>query len=52
MRIEGDIKVVLDIVRRVLGRRTDWVNQGQDLMAEIRDEVERTPESLERRATE
>jgi hypothetical protein len=32
---------VLDIVRRILRNRTDWIAQGQVLMEEIVAEVER-----------
>jgi hypothetical protein len=34
-------RAVLDIVRRILRDRTDWIAQGQVLMEEIVAEVER-----------
>jgi hypothetical protein len=46
--ITEDAQVVLDIVRRVLSRRTEWVTQGQDLMEEIEAEVKRAPDSRKR----
>jgi hypothetical protein len=39
------VQVVLDIVRRVLSRRTDWVAVGQVLMEEIEADVEKAPDS-------
>jgi hypothetical protein len=35
-------RTVLDIVRRILRNRTDWIPQGQVLMEEIVAEVEKT----------
>jgi hypothetical protein len=37
----GEDRKVLDIVRRILRNRTDWIAQGQLLMQEIVAEVER-----------
>jgi hypothetical protein len=45
MQLTEDVRVVLDIVRRVLSRRTEWVTQEQDLMTEIESEVQRVPDS-------
>ncbi len=45
MQLTEDVQVVLDIVRRVLSRRTEWVTQGQELMSEIEGEVKRAPDS-------
>jgi hypothetical protein len=36
MQITEEVHAVLEIVRAVLNTHTDWVLQGQDLMAEIR----------------
>ncbi len=45
MKITEDGRTVLDIVRRVLRARTDWVAHGQVLMEEILAEVEKARES-------
>ena len=37
----GEGRAVLDIVRRILRDRTDWIAQGQVLMEEIVSEVEK-----------
>lgn len=42
MEIEDEERGVLDIVRRILRNRTDWIAQGQVLMEEIVAEVERS----------
>src|SRR6266446_5392453 len=39
----GEGRAVLDIVRRILRDRTDWIAQGQVLMEEIMTEVEKHP---------
>jgi len=39
----GEGRAVLDIVRRILRDRTDWIAQGQVLMEEIVTEVEKHP---------
>lgn len=44
MKITEEVQTVLAIVRRVLNSRTNWVNQGQDLMTEIEMEVKKAPE--------
>jgi hypothetical protein len=41
MTIGEEERKVLDIVRRILRNRTDWIAQGQLLMEEIVAEVER-----------
>jgi hypothetical protein len=38
---EEEEREVLDIVRRILRNRTDWITQGQVLMEEIVAEVEK-----------
>jgi len=40
MGIGEERREVLDIVRRILRNRTDWIAQGQTLMEEIVAEVE------------
>jgi hypothetical protein len=45
MEFTEDVRSVLDIVRRVLRTRTDWISQGQVLMEEIVAEVVQAPES-------
>jgi hypothetical protein len=47
MKTTEEIQAVLDIVRRVLHARTDWVTQGQILMEEILAKVDQAPESHE-----
>ncbi len=44
MKITEEVQTVLAIVRRVLNNRTNWVNQGQDLMTAIEVEVKKAPE--------
>ena len=41
MGVGEEKREVLDIVRRILRNRTDWIAQGQMLMEEIVAEVER-----------
>jgi len=41
MEIGEEEREVLDIVRRILRNRTDWIAQGQVLMEEIVAEVEK-----------
>ncbi len=41
MKIMEEGRTVLDIVRRILRERTDWIAQGQVLMEEIVSEVEK-----------
>ena len=43
MELTADVRTVLDIVRRVLRARTDWITQGQVLMEAIVSEVEKHP---------
>jgi hypothetical protein len=43
VRIEEQRRAVLDIVRRILRERTDWIAQGQVLMESIVTEVEKLP---------
>jgi hypothetical protein len=45
MECSEEVHTVLDIVRRVLRTRTDWMGQGQVLMEEIVAEVDKAPES-------
>ena len=42
VEIAEEERKVLDIVRRILLNRTDWIAQGQVLMEEIVAEVERS----------
>jgi hypothetical protein len=41
MEIGEEERKILDIVRRILRNRTDWIAHGQVLMEEIVAEVER-----------
>jgi hypothetical protein len=43
MKTMEEGRAVLDIVRRILRDRTDWIAQGQVLMEEIVTEVEKHP---------
>ncbi len=46
MEFSEEVQTVLDIVRRVLRTRTDWISQGQVLMMEeIVAAVVQAPES-------
>jgi hypothetical protein len=45
MEFSEEVQTVLDIVRRVLRTRTDWISQGQVLMEEIVAAVVQAPES-------
>jgi|GEM_PF-5974127 hypothetical protein len=45
MKLTEEVQAVLDIVRRVLHARTDWVTQGQAIMEEILAKVDKSPES-------
>ena len=45
MEFSEDVQTVLDIVRRVLRTRTDWISQGQVLMEEIVTAVVQAPEN-------
>ena len=45
MEFSEEVQTVLDIVRRVLRTRTDWISQGQVLMEEIAAAVAQAPES-------
>jgi hypothetical protein len=45
MKTTEEVQAVLDIVWRVLHARTDWLLQGQALMAEIEAAVAKAAES-------
>jgi hypothetical protein len=45
MKPTEEVQAVLDIVRRVLHARTDWVAQGEVIMEEILAKVDEAPES-------
>jgi len=44
MQRTPEVDTVLEIIRRVLRTRTDWITQGQVLMEEIETEVKKAPE--------
>ena len=45
MELSENVQTVLDIVRRVLRTRTDWISQGRVLMEEIVAAVMQAPEN-------
>jgi hypothetical protein len=45
MEMTADVLAVLGIVRRVLSARTDWILEGENLMAEIEAKGEVTGSS-------
>ena len=45
MEFSEEVQTVLDIARRVLRTRPDWISQGQVLMEEIVAAVVQAPES-------
>lgn len=45
MKATEEVQAVLDIVRRVLHARTDWITHGQVIMEEILAKVDQAPES-------
>ena len=44
MQRTPEVDTVLEIIRRVLRTRTDWITQGQVLMEEIETETTKAPE--------